>query len=250
MSQQWNVFIEAEILAASLRRLTTEAACLTSYWCDITLHIQYIMHNVKEVPVCEMREHIVGVHILKCIQSLHCYWHEGYRADIKVIIRQALTTSLSQTAQWERHLVRGGTQAVAVSLRDCPLTWRNTQIHMDWLWRWLESYNNCTFSTWKDKFLFNLLFWICNSFCTFHDYARGGTPFPDGPSLIFYHADFCSEKQSCPETFHCVEIFFIFQDFWATCGLPWKTVCPEFTVLNIRIFNHSEFWTTCACPEK
>ena len=171
-------------------------------------------------------------------------WHKGnYTAS-------AHHQSLSQTAQWERHLVRGGTQAVAVSLRDCPLTWRNTQIHMDWLWRWLESYNNCTFSTWKDKFLFNLLFWICNSFCTFHDYARGGTPFPDGPSLIFYHSDFCSEKQSCPETFHCVEIFFIFQDFWATCGLPWKTVCPEFTVLNIRIFNHSEFWTTCACPEK
>ena len=47
MSWQWNAFIEAEILAASLRRLTTEAACLTSYWCDIALHIQYIMHNVK-----------------------------------------------------------------------------------------------------------------------------------------------------------------------------------------------------------
>ena len=44
----------------------------------------------------------------------------------------------------------------------------------------------------------------------------------------------CSEKQRCHETFHCVEIFFIFQDFWATFGLPWKTVCPEFTVLNIQ----------------
>ena len=49
---------------------------------------------------------------------------------------------------------------------------------MYWLWKWLESYNNCTFSTWKDKFLFNLLFWISKSFCPFHDYGREGTPLP------------------------------------------------------------------------
>jgi len=45
----------------------------------------------------------------------------------------------------------------------------------------------------KEHILFNLLIWIPNSFCTFHDYARGGTPFlasPDGLSLIFYHSDF------------------------------------------------------------
>jgi len=45
----------------------------------------------------------------------------------------------------------------------------------------------------KEHILFNLLFWIPDSFCTFHDYARGGTPFlasPDGPSLIFHHSDF------------------------------------------------------------
>jgi len=59
----------------------------------------------------------------------------------------------------------------------------------------------------KGQFLFNLLFWIPNSFCTFHDYARGGTPFlafPDGPSLIFYHSDFWTT-------------FF----FWKT-ELPWN----------------------------
>jgi len=70
MSKQSNVFIEAAILAAYLRRLTTEAACLTSYWCDITLHIQYIMHNVKYVSVYGMREHIVGVHILKVYTNI------------------------------------------------------------------------------------------------------------------------------------------------------------------------------------
>jgi len=43
---------------------------------------------------------------------------------------------------------------------------------MVWLWKWLESYNNWTFSAWKGIFLFNILFWIPNSICTFHDYAR------------------------------------------------------------------------------
>jgi len=93
-----------------------------------------------------------------------------------------------------------------------------------------------------------LLFWIPNSFCIFHDYGRGGTPFlasPDGPSLFFiiqifeqlfslknrvalklstvlkYFLSFRTFEQLvlnlknivCPEIFHCVEIFFIFQDF-------------------------------------
>jgi len=35
----------------------------------------------------------------------------------------------------------------------------------------------------------------------------------------------CSAKRHYRDTFHCVDIFFIFQDFWATCGLPWKTEC-------------------------
>ena len=139
-----------------------------------------------------------------------------------------------------------------------PLTWSwNTQIQMYSLWKWLESYNNCTFSTWKDKFVFNLLFWIPNSFCTFHEYGMGGTVFlasTDGPSLTFYHSDFwttfaCPEKQSSPETFHCAEIFFIFQDFWGTCACPEKQ-CALNSLYWIYIFNHSEFWTTCACPEK
>ena len=46
----------------------------------------------------------------------------------------------------------------------------------------------------------------------------------------------CSEKQSCPETFHCVELFVIFQDFWATCGLPWKTECTLNSLYWIYIF--------------
>ena len=186
--------------------------------------------------------------------------------------------SLWQTAQCESHLVRGA-PAVGASLRDFPLTWRrNTQIQMYWLWQWLESYNNRTFSTWKDKFLFNLLFWIPNLFCTFHDYGRGGTPFlasPDGPSLIFYYSDFWTTflpwKKSCPETFHCVQIFFIFQDFWTTCACPEKHSVPwihciEYIFLIIQNFEQHAlaleflialkyflffriFEELCACPE-
>ena len=80
-----------------------------------------------------------------------------------------------------------------------------------------------------------------------------------------------------PEIFHCIEIFFIFQDFWGTCACPENRVChdiftvfyilftfrmfeqlllalknrvcPEFTALNMY-FYHSKFWTICACPKK
>ena len=155
---------------------------------------------------------------------------------------------------------------------------------MYWLWKWLESYNNCTFSTWKDIFVFSLLFWIPNSFCTFHDYGRGGTPFlasPDGRHWFFIIHIFeqlsCPEKQSCPEIFHCVEIFFIFQDFWATCGCPEKQsvpwihcmedvfliiqnleqlalalknrVCPEIFHCVEIFFICQDFRGTCVCPE-
>ena len=143
--------------------------------------------------------------------------------------------SLLQTAQCdlsESHAV-GGAQAVATSLRDFPLSWRkNTQIVMYWLWKWLESYNNCTFSTWKDIFVFSLLFWIPNSFCTFHDYGRGGTPFlasPDGPSLIFYHSDFWTTflpwKTELPWNFSlCWNIFYL-SGLLSNLCLHWKTEC-------------------------
>ena len=154
------------------------------------------------MPVYGIRKHIVeGEHILKVYTNITLLltwrlesWHKG---DCTA---SAYHHSLWQTAQCECHPVRGA-QAAAAALRDCPLTWRrNTQIQMYWLWKWLESYNNCTFSTWKDIFLFNLLFWTPNSFCTFHDYARGGIPFlatPDGPSLIFYHSDFWTTFLLC-----------------------------------------------------
>ena len=111
------------------------------------------------------------------------------------------------------------------------------------------------------------------------------------------------KNRVCLEIFHCIEYTFYIPDFWETCAcnekqsclkfslssntfyhsgilsnlrLPWKTVCPEFTVLNIyflsfwifeqlmfalknriawksslywNIFVIQEFWVTCACPE-
>jgi len=128
---------------------------------------------------------------------------------------------------------------------------------MYWLWKWLESYNNCTFSTWKDIFVFSLLFWIPNSFCTFHNYGRGGTPFlasPDGPSQIFYHSDFWTTflpwKTELPWNFSlCWNIFYLSELLSNLC-LPWKTECALNSLYWIYIFNHSEFRTTCACPGK
>jgi len=52
-------------------------------------------------------------------------------------------------------------------------------------------------------------------------------------------------------TFHYIEyVFFMMQDFWATCAclekqsLPWKFPLYETYIL------HSEFWASCAYPEK
>ena len=53
----------------------------------------------------------------------------------------------------------------------------------------------------------------------------------------------CPEKQSCPETFHCIEyVFFMIQEFWATCACPEQQSCPgNFAVLkyilSFRIFE-------------
>jgi len=58
------------------------------------------------------------------------------------------------------------------------------------------------------------------------------------------------EKQSCPETFHSVEIFFIFQDFWAACTCPEKHSVPwihciESIFLIIQNFEqHALPWKT------
>ena len=114
---------------------------------------------------------------------------------------------------------------------------------------------------------------------------RVGEELPSLPPLTARHWFFiiqifeqlsCSEKQSCPETFHCWNIFYL-SGLLSSLWLALKTefVMKLFAVFNIRftfrmfeqlllalknsvpwihciecIFYPSEFWTTCACPEK
>jgi len=195
-----------------------------------------------------MREHIVeGLHILKVYTNITLLlawrlqsWHKGN------CTASAHHYSLWQTAQCESHPVRGGTSSRC--LRSwLPLTWRrNTQIQLYWLWKSIKSCNNCTFSTWKDKCLFNLLFWIPNSFCTFHDYGRGGTP--SLPPLtarhwFLYHSGFWTTfspwKTELPWNFSlCWNIFYL-SGFLRNVRLPWKTECGLNSLYWIYIFNHS-----------
>jgi len=112
---------------------------------------------------------------------------------------------------------------------------------------------------WKTECALNSLYWIY-IYLTIQNFEQ--------------HA-LSLENIVCPEIFHYVEIFFIFQDFWETLRLPWKEFVMKFlTVFKILvtfrmyeqlvlvlknsvpwihcveyIFHHPEFWTTCACPE-
>jgi len=66
--------------------------------------------------------------------------------------------------------------------------------------------------------------------------------------ILFINQEFwatCAypEKQIWPEILHCIEIFFIILDFWATY------VCPESFHCFEIFFIIQEFWATCACPE-
>jgi len=113
---------------------------------------------------------------------------------------------------------------------------------MYWLWKWLESYNNCTFSTWKDKFVFSLSIWTPNSFCTFHDYGRRRTPFltsPDGPSLIFLSFRFLNnflalKNRVALKLFTVLKYFLSFRTFeQLALALKTEFVMKFFTVFNI-----------------
>jgi len=53
------------------------------------------------------------------------------------------------------------------------------------------------------------------------------------------------EKWSCPGIFHCIEIFFIIQDFWVTCACPEKQSCPEIFRCMEYTFDILNFWATC-----
>jgi len=54
------------------------------------------------------------------------------------------------------------------------------------------------------------------------------------------------KNRICPKNFHCIEIFFIFQDFWATCACPEKQSvswihCSEYIFFIIQNFEQLAF---------
>jgi len=58
------------------------------------------------------------------------------------------------------------------------------------------------------------------------------------------------KNRVCPEIFHCIEIFFIFQDLWGTCACPENRVCHENFSLYLIYFSHSEFLNNFCLPWK
>jgi len=108
-------------------------------------------------------------------------------------------------------------------------------------------------------------FWICTVFNIFHRsgflnnlHLSWNKSLPWKFSLyridIFYHSGFLSNlrlpwKQSCPEIFDFIEMFFIIQDFWATCAFPENRVYPEISHCIAHTFYIQDFWATWACCE-
>jgi len=128
---------------------------------------------------------------------------------------------------------------------------------MYWLRKWLESHNICTFSTWKDKCLFNLLFWIPNLFCTFHDLVGEElTSFPpwrpvtEFLSFRFFNNLLALKNRGALKLFTVLKYFFIFQDFWATCACPEKQSLPWKFSLHWNTFYLSGFVRNLSLPWK
>ena len=142
------------------------------------------------------------------------------RGDIKVIARQALTTTVcnkllnANATRWEEHK-----QSLPPFVN---VPWlEEYEIQMDWLWKLLESYNNCTFSTWK-----NIFYSICyfGSLIRFaHFMIMLGEELPSLPPQTARHWSFIIQNfeqlahalktKVCPEIFHCFEIFLSFMSF-------------------------------------
>jgi len=109
----------------------------------------------------------------------------------------------------------------------------------------------------KGQILFNLLFWIHNSFCTFHAYAKGRTPFlvsPDSPPLIFYHWDFWTAfllwKAILPRNFLTALKYLYYSEFLRNLCLLGKQSLSWIFSLYLIYFLRSGVSATFACPQK
>jgi len=67
---------------------------------------------------------------------------------------------------------------------------------------------------------------------------------------IFEQLVLAQKKRVCLEIFHCEYIFFIIQNFWATCAGPEKQSLPYNFSLYWIYFLSFRIWATCASPEK
>ena len=163
------------------------------------------------------------------------------RADIKVIARQALTTTVCDTllnanfTRWEEHK-----QSVPPSW--LPLNWRrNTQIQMYWLWKWLENTILAPFQHERTNFYSICYFGSQIRFA--HFMIMLGEELPSLPLLtarhwFFYHSDFWTTFLLCKTVLPwnsplCWNIFYLsglLSNLWLALK---NRVCPEFTVLNI-----------------
>jgi len=109
-------------------------------WGEISYYIPTVWKRRGPVPrvphLIAPMEYRAGFLYL-CIQTLglQCSWHEGSRADIKVIAWQAFTNTVCDKLLNAKATRGEEPQTVAASLCDFPLTWRNARILIYWLWK-------------------------------------------------------------------------------------------------------------------
>jgi len=106
--------------------------------------------------------------------------------------------------------------------------------------------------------LLNTLFYIQDFWATCACPEEQSAPWNFSPYGIYFlpfrileQLGLALKKQSCPEIFHCIEIYFIIQDFWATRDCPEKQLPWNFPLYWMcTLFIIQEFWETCAYPQQ
>ena len=58
-----------------------------------------------------------------------------------------------------------------------------------------------------------------------------------------------SKNRVCPKIFHCIEIFFIIQNFEQLAFALKNRICPKIFPCIEIFFIKQDFWASCACPE-
>ena len=59
------------------------------------------------------------------------------------------------------------------------------------------------------------------------------------------------KNRGCPDIFHCIEYIFYYSGFLSNLWLPWKQSCPDIIHCIERVFFIiHDFWATWACPDK